>query len=96
MPLSAMLGVMPGTAIWVFPTGCAEEACAIGDDCDAEDAFLLPIGVGDIVVWRGDLCTRGPATPSPSTSECTRTSTRPRRSTSAEGEDEPVPERVGS
>jgi hypothetical protein len=59
MPLSAMLGVMPGTAIWVFPTGCAEEACAIGDDCDAEDAFLLPIGVGEIVVWRGDLVHAG-------------------------------------
>ena len=50
---------MPGTGIWVFPTGCAEEACAIGDDCDAEDAFLLPIGVGDIVVWRGDLVHAG-------------------------------------
>ena len=72
---------MPGTAIWVFPTGCAEEASRSATT-RREDAFLLPIGVGEIVVGEEILFTPAPATPSPSTSECTRMSTRPPRSTS--------------
>ena len=33
--------------------GCGEEGCG------EEGAFLLPIGVGEIVVWRGDLVHAG-------------------------------------
>mmetsp|Transcript_38854 Transcript_38854/g.125601 ORF Transcript_38854/g.125601 Transcript_38854/m.125601 type:complete len:113 (+) Transcript_38854:487-825(+) len=69
MPLSVMLGVMPNTGLWIFPAGCCGAECggdaaggdaAGGEDgCGEEGAFLLPIGVGEMVVWRGDLVHAG-------------------------------------
>ena len=46
-PLSVMLAVQSGTRLWVYPEGC---------DGPAE---LLPLRVGDLLVWRGDLVHAG-------------------------------------
>ena len=42
-----MLGIEPGTKLWVFPEGC---------DGPGQ---LVHIGVSDMLVWRGDLVHAG-------------------------------------
>ena len=42
-----MLAVQAGTRLWVYPDGCAGSA------------RLLPLQVGDVLVWRGDLVHAG-------------------------------------
>ena len=57
MPLSAMLAVMDGTVLWVFPRGCGS---ADGDGGDGGDGGeLLSLRVGELLVWRGDLVHAG-------------------------------------
>jgi hypothetical protein len=49
VPLSALLAIMPGTKLWIFPSGC-----------DApDDAFAVRLEVGQLMVWRGDLVHAG-------------------------------------
>ena len=49
VPLSAMLAVEDATVLWVYPAGC-----------DAlDEAQLIQIARGDVIVWRGDLVHAG-------------------------------------
>ena len=44
-----MLAVQPGTHLWIFPGGCSQP----------ELAYLQPIEVGELMVWRGDVVHAG-------------------------------------
>ena len=52
-PLSVMVAMEPGTQLWVFPSGCN----------NLEDALLVELQVGDVLVWRGDVIHAGAGRP---------------------------------
>ena len=64
-----MLAVEPETRLWLFPNGCPAHAgaapagdaiaAAMDGEPDAEDAVLVDIPVGAVLVWRGDLVHAG-------------------------------------
>ena len=49
VPLSVLLAIMPGTKLWVFPSGCDSP----------DEAFVVHLDVGQLMVWRGDLVHAG-------------------------------------
>ena len=51
-PLSVMVALEPATKLWIFPSGCDHP----------EDALLVHLNVGDMLVWRGDLVHAGAGT----------------------------------
>ena len=48
-PLSVLVAVEPGTRLWVYPLGCTRP----------DEALLVELNVGDILVWRGDVVHAG-------------------------------------
>lgn len=49
VPLSVLLAIMPGTKLWIFPSGCDSP----------EEAFVVNLDVGQVMAWRGDLVHAG-------------------------------------
>ena len=49
VPLSVMVAIEPGARLWIFPEGCESR----------ENALLVELNLGDILVWRGDIVHAG-------------------------------------